>query len=520
MAVLVGFDVSNGSIAFRSRGDRFPYHRDVPDSSYVPDPIIGSGDYNGCIEFRSFSSCLMNIDYGDGTIEQYPFEKVRGENFYKLVLRSLDCEFRKNPDTHPWWFWKEDGSEYIPIPPHKYADGMNDKERNISIKFTSDIYFMQCTKQRLEEFPVIDSPSLKRLAVTNCTFYNGSIPFDRFARANNINYLGFASCSFPEVFTNWPEGLLSLSNLEQLHCNSVMNFRYGLDTSNVREVKRWKKLKNNNFNWNNVPYVKEFNDLPDLYDLNIISDYNDWPIFEPEKINPSIRVLNFLGKGTSWKEDLISGKGLENIQRTYMEITNAPVDNLPGYLKEMRSLTTLPLSQALQTQERVDTFVDSMYDYILSWENTTMSSVAADGLRNQFYGLHFELYLADRPYNKRPSGVLQAPDGFVKGQSNGNPTTPMEKIYVLTNNYNQRWTVAPEAVTTLSRSSEPFKLYSMTEVGGDVVIGTGELITSSWLFKFNSPFEAEDELRRRGMDASMVEKWFKQREEDAYVFGE
>ena len=149
-----------------------------------------------------------------------------------------------------------------------------------------------------------------------------------------------------------------------------------------------------------------------------------------------------------------------------------------------------------------------------------MTQTALDGERNQFYGMRFICFDAVSPSGVRPSGVLQAPDGFVKGQSNGNPATPMEKIYVLTNNYNQRWTVAPEAVTTLSRSSEPFKLYSMTEVDGDVVIGTGELITSSWLFKFNSPFEAEDELRRRGMDASVVEKWFKQREEDVYVFSE
>lgn len=37
----------------------------------------------------------------------------------------------------------------------------------------------------------------------------------------------------------------------------------------------------------------------------------------------------------------------------------------------------------------------------------------------------------------------QAPEGFVKGQSNGSPATPMEKIYVLKNNYAQKWTIKP-----------------------------------------------------------------------------
>ena len=46
--------------------------------------------------------------------------------------------------------------------------------------------------------------------------------------------------------------------------------------------------------------------------------------------------------------------------------------------------------------------------------------------------------------NQRPSGTEQAPEGFVKGSSNGSPATPMEKIYVLKNNYAQRWTIKPE----------------------------------------------------------------------------
>lgn len=74
-----------------------------------------------------------------------------------------------------------------------------------------------------------------------------------------------------------------------------------------------------------------------------------------------------------------------------------------------------------------------------------MTSVANDGKRNQFYGLSVSMYNAVYPTeNQRPSGTEQAPEGFVKGSSNGSPATPMEKIYVLKNNYAQRWTIKPE----------------------------------------------------------------------------
>lgn len=74
-----------------------------------------------------------------------------------------------------------------------------------------------------------------------------------------------------------------------------------------------------------------------------------------------------------------------------------------------------------------------------------MASVAKDGERNQFYGLEVSMYDSQYPdENQRPSGTEQAPEGFVKGSSNGSPATPMEKIYVLKNNYAQRWTIKPE----------------------------------------------------------------------------
>lgn len=124
---------------------------------------------------------------------------------------------------------------------------------------------------------------------------------------------------------------------------------------------------------------------------------------------------------------------------------------IPQYIKEFNDLPNLVslniapnVNSDTPTQDRADTFVNNFYNYVTGWTQITMSSIAKDGKRNQLYGLYVNLYSASEPQNNtRPSGVEQAPSGFVKGSNNGNPTTPMEKIYVLKNNYAQAWNVKP-----------------------------------------------------------------------------
>lgn len=108
------------------------------------------------------------------------------------------------------------------------------------------------------------------------------------------------------------------------------------------------------------------------------------------------------------------------------------MDKLPDYIYEMRSITRFGMNYSTHSQKRSDDFVNSFYDLVVGWDQITMTSVAKDGKRNQFYGLSVSMYGSTYPdENQRPTGQEQAPEGFVKGQSNGSPATPMEKIYVL-----------------------------------------------------------------------------------------
>jgi hypothetical protein len=112
----------------------------------------------------------------------------------------------------------------------------------------------------------------------------------------------------------------------------------------------------------------------------------------------------------------------------------------------MRALTVLWLDESLDIQSDADEFWDSLYRLATEWEYNSLSSTASDGKRNHFYGLSLHYRTSsNNHYNLLPTGSYQAPEGFIKGSANGNPATPMEKLYVLKNNYNMKFTGISDA---------------------------------------------------------------------------
>lgn len=181
-------------------------------------------------------------------------------------------------------------------------------------------------------------------------------------------------------------------------------------------------------------------------------DLNTIPLFEVDKINPKITTFDLFRdwmageRRTGWNDDNMSGRGLEYLTGFGVGHCNSlRMDKLPDYIYEMRAIIWFNVNCSTHSQKRSDDFVNSFYKLVTEWDQITMTSVAKDGKRNQFYSLSVSMYSAIYPTeNQRPSGTEQAPEGFVKGSSNGSPATPMEKIYVLKNNYAQRWTIKPE----------------------------------------------------------------------------
>lgn len=487
-------DSNKGSITFFTKGKyafRGVGRNDTTDD--VPDPILDGNNYNEIIGFYSNTPGMCEVDWGDGNKEQFPFVKARSGSIYgqyRLMFRRRDISYRKNPDSHPWWFYKEDGSEYIPSPNHAYDDGM-DKERVISMSFTNNVTMMESYRIMMIGFPILDMLSLINLIIStpgNNTITD--IPKDRIMRSVNIERITLNEFGVGTL-TSIPEDWNRLIKLKGL--NLVMSIDFSdTEASNIRKFpSMWPNLEILSLSGGRVRvYPKEwlsFNNLKELY-LNPGSatssfDPNTCPAMdEVDRINSSLRVFSHINKWygsvVSW-HPYMSGKGLENIDRldASYSYSNIDVSNLPDYIYEMRSMNAFYMYRNLPTQERCDTFISTLYDKVMGFDYLTMSSVASDGKRNQFYGLYLSIYLASNPDDKRPSGVFQAPLGFVKGVSNGNPQTPMEKIYVLTNNYNQRWVVKPEDTVSLMSFRRYLQDPYMVVVSGkDIIIGHGDVL--------------------------------------------
>lgn len=517
MGFLVGYDTALSSVTFYVNEDRFPCYNGRG-ADYVPDPVIGGGDFNRNLDISSSKPGFVNVDWGDGTKAQYPL--VRNGGSYRIIFRSLDIEWRKNPDASTWWFKKEDGSQYVPIPPHKYG---SIQRREVTMKFSNVIdRDFKMDGIVLYEFPLMNMPDISYLHMIRSVLKNGDIPYDRISKSVNIKNIQMGSFYHPGTWSNWPEGLLNMKDLKYFGCNSVFNFADNPD-SNWRRFSEWKDLKEFNFNWCNIPsYDPAFNSIPAV-SISIISDRNNIPVFdEVDKVGDDKAGVDFMGNGSSWKQDLVGGK-LNKIQRAYCSSSTVPVDDLPDYLYEIREFRVWNLRDGgrfINTQERADTFVNTFYDKIMSWSYITMSQTASDGNRNQFYKLTLDLYTAVSPTNKRPSGVYQAPDGFVKGVSNGNPTTPMEKVYVLTNNYGQTWILAPapasKAALTRARRAGKTRItpFVLGVKDGHVSVFSGDVLDESMSkYSFADKYEAIDICSNLGLDSSPVVEYFRRIEE-------
>lgn len=515
MGFLVGYDKALSSVTFYVNEDRFPCYNGRG-ADYVPDPVIDGGDFNRNLDISSSKPGFVNVDWGDGTKEQYPM--VRNGGSYRIIFRSLDIEWRKNPDASTWWFKKEDGSQYVPIPPHKYG---SIQRREVTMKFSNVIdRDFKMDGIVLYEFPLMNMPDISYLHMVRSVLKNGDIPYDKISKSVKLNNIRMGSFSHPGTWSNWPEGLLNMKDLKYFGCNGVFNFADNPD-SNWRRFSEWKDLTEFNFNWCNIPsYDPAFNSIP-AASIDIISDRNNIPVFdEVNKVGDNKLVVNFMANGNSWKQDLVAGK-LNKIQATFCTSNVVPVDNLPDWLYEIREFRTWNLEyRFIDTIGRADTFVNTFYEKVMSWEHMTMSQTAVDGNRNQFYKLILNLYIASIPTNKRPSGVYQAPEGFVKGVSNGNPTTPMEKVYVLTNNYGQTWVLAPapasKAALTRARRAGKARItpFVLGVKDGHVSVFSGDVLDDNMSkYNFADKYEAIDICNDLGLDSSPVVEYFRRIEE-------
>ena len=462
-------------------------------ANFIPEPVACCS-VNSAIIFDSPNYFTCIVDYGDGHMAQHSAGLVGSS--YVMVFKSLIFDSYKAPGSH----WRGDGETIVE--PHHYEDDDESVMRTVTMTFSNPITSVSASTIILNAFPILESADLNHVNISE----NGhipSIPYDSLSRVPNLKTLvliatGTRIVGFPESF--WDKtGLTTLELENVLDCSDI-------ETSGIRNVANLTKLKTLNLTGCRIPkYLKEYNTLSNLTRLEwacgtkFDGDWSEYPSMdEVDEFHPnvsSIKVVSYrdsgrdkfpvLRRGINWNKASVFGCGsLGNLERRY-----------PDWLYDVRNLKSLTRfnTASLSNISRMDSIVDEFYDFVTSWEYITMNSVALDGERNQFYGCSFRLTSSSYPNDDpRPSGTYQAPSGFVKGQSNGNPASPMEKIYALVENYNMVITVREEETTASTRAlSSPKPVYKIAIRDGVAHIGSGDLLISNPEKVFHADTEEE-----------------------------
>lgn len=143
------------------------------------------------------------------------------------------------------------------------------------------------------------------------------------------------------------------------------------------------------------------------------------------------------GKINSWGEGF---KGMINLKKLSLGTCHdMPVDEIP-YLEDANSLKEFYFKSSTLTTERVDTLVTNLYNQVNLIASKDLGNTI---MRQVFIQLDWvNVYVG---VSKRPTGVYQEPIGYLQGSNNGTPSTPMEMLYVLVNQY--KWTARIPNVT-------------------------------------------------------------------------
>lgn len=106
---------------------------------------------------------------------------------------------------------------------------------------------------------------------------------------------------------------------------------------------------------------------------------------------------------------------------------------IPSWVTTLTKLKNLSLGG--NSDSRVAGWIDEL---ITNWYDLIVGTAPLTGAVSlPFRGMTF---LINSVTEQIPAGTLQQPAGYVQGSANGNPTTSLEKIWVLVNQYQHTWT--------------------------------------------------------------------------------
>lgn len=368
------------------------------ENKYFPPSLSGSGS----MRFSTQDENEIYIDFGDGS-------SIYSEDFSGLLIFSNTSpihEYEKiERRTVKIWFKYPQRIIQIGVSWQYYIGNF---PLNIGL-YTLNQLSIQNT--RFDEFPINFLGGVyNRLIITNITQQTiYSIPkWITTSRIQNLSLHG--GIELDNDATDSIENLMDIQDLEILSLG-------GTEITDIPSIFKDKDTLRRLFLGNN-PFTEITENVNDCKQLEELS-FGYYP-----------------GYWTSAGSNLFTswGVGIANMPNLQVfrfdGCHNAP-DTLPTGIETAPNCKTI-WARTNRTQIRQDNFIENVYDQVIA----TASMATGQGILRRTT-LRLERYSVNQYL--RPSGIYQAPSGYVQGSSNGTPSSPMEMIYVLVNQY--EWTI-------------------------------------------------------------------------------
>lgn len=419
-------------------------------------------DNNDYLELRSPVSFELDINWDDNSEIEHVVATKSG-SFYYVRWYSYDSDYYRKYTGNG-----TDGQKDVLIPNWAFRNHIfqgTKKEHVVTMTFTKGyidlIYAYYLT---FGKYPLFEVPELTTINTQICPC--DVINTDRFLYCPNLTTLGLSSV-ISSKYDKYPNSFWQLTKLKNLYIDSFVSDK-NADNNGIRNIVKLKNLVNLTIHGGVDRYIKEFNELPNIRYIKISQDgdtSNVKTIFSKDgitKINPNLYQLNPLScwqDNTDTDMDIVTGTCFNEIEDlshitvlpTFFQIPKGKKIIIPEWMDRTFNFKSLDWGKIFG-QDRIDRkpttidlAIESLYEHTKQFGyNQNYIDGPYKGKRNPWYNLKLTAYSQSQPVSYRPTGIYQEPTGFEKGVSDGNPTNPMEMLYVLVNNYKWTCIIPPE----------------------------------------------------------------------------
>lgn len=431
-------------------------------------------DYNDYLELRSPVSFELDINWDDNSEIEHVVATKSG-SFYYVRWYSYDSDYYRKYTGNG-----TGGQKDVLIPNWAFRNHIFQgikKEHVVTMTFTKGyIDYIYAYYLRFGKYPLFEVPELTTIDTSECPC--DVINTDRFLYCPNLTTLGLSS-AISSKYDKYPNSLWQLTKLKNLYIDSFVSDR-NADNNGIRNIVKLKNLVNLTIHGGVDRYIKEFNELPNIRFIKISQNgdtSNIKTIFSKDgitKINPNLYQLNPLScwqDDTDTDMDIVTGTCFNEIEDlshitvlpTFFQIPKGKKIIIPEWMDRTFNFKSLNWGKIFgqdgidRKPTTIDLAIESLYEHTKQFGyNQNYVDGPYKGKRNPWYNLKLTAYSQSQPVSYRPTGIYQEPTGFDKGVSDGNPTSPMEILYVLVNNY--KWTcIIPPETPINTNPGETFK---------------------------------------------------------------